>query len=40
VKWAVAGRSKSRVESTLKSIATKLGNDEVLNVDVMIVDTS
>ncbi|EED91145.1 predicted protein [Thalassiosira pseudonana CCMP1335] len=38
-KWAIAGRSKSKLESTLKSIAKDLGNDEVLKVDTIIVDT-
>jgi orotate phosphoribosyltransferase-like protein len=40
VKWAVAGRSKSRIECILKSIATKLENDKVLEVDTLVVDTS
>lgn len=40
VKWAVAGRSKAKIENTLKSIANELGNDKVLGVEVMIVDTS
>ena len=40
LKWAVAARSKRKAESTLKSIAKKLGNDRLLQVDVIIVDTS
>ncbi|KAL3791101.1 hypothetical protein HJC23_012086 [Cyclotella cryptica] len=40
LKWAVAGRSKKKIESTLKSISEKLGCDQLLQVDVIIVDTS
>ena len=39
VKWAIAGRSKSKIEQTLQSISKELGSDDVLDVDVIITDT-
>lgn len=43
VKWAIAGRSKSKLQATLAAIGQELGNeykDVLNNVDVIIADTS
>jgi len=43
VKWAIAGRSKSKLIKTLENVAMELGIDKteiVNNVDILIVDTS
>jgi hypothetical protein len=39
VKWAIAGRKKSKLEQVKKDITEQLGNDEVLGIDTLIVDT-
>mmetsp|Transcript_8734 Transcript_8734/g.17581 ORF Transcript_8734/g.17581 Transcript_8734/m.17581 type:complete len:111 (-) Transcript_8734:1033-1365(-) len=40
VNWAIAGRSKAKLNQTLESISMELGNVDVKNVDVIITDTS
>lgn len=40
VKWAVAGRSKSRLDEMKASLAQELGLEQLLDVDCIIVDTS
>ena len=43
VKWAIAGRSESKIKATLTAISQELGgnvNDILKNVDVIIADTS
>ena len=40
VKWAIAGRTKSTLEQVKKDIAAQLGNDKVLDIDTLIVDTT
>lgn len=39
VKWAIAGRSKVKLDQTLDLISMELGDVEVKNVDVIITDT-
>lgn len=39
VKWAVAGRSKFKLENFKETLAKHLGNKEALNIDTIIVDT-
>jgi short-subunit dehydrogenase len=39
VKWAIAGRTKSKLEQVKKDIAGQLGNAKVLDIDTLIVDT-
>jgi hypothetical protein len=40
VKWAIAGRTKNKLEQLKKDIAGQLGNAKVLDIDTLIVDTS
>jgi hypothetical protein len=40
VKWAIAGRSQSKLDDVKKRWAKELGNDDILKVDTIIVDTS
>jgi hypothetical protein len=40
VKWAIAGRSQSKLDQVKKDLAALLGNDEALKIDTLIVDTS
>jgi hypothetical protein len=40
VKWAIAGRSEKKLEQVKQSLAKELGNDEILQLDTIIVDTT
>ena len=40
VNWAIAGRSKAKLEDLKRKIAKELGNDDILQVNVLIVDTT
>lgn len=41
LKWAIAGRSESKIKATLSTIAQELGNDDILNnIEIIIADTS
>ena len=40
VTWAIAGRSQSKLDDVKKRWAKELGNDDILKVDTIIVDTS
>ena len=41
LKWAIAGRSESKIKATLSTIAQELGNTDILNnIDIIIADTS
>jgi hypothetical protein len=40
VKWAIAGRSQSKLDQVKKMIADELGNQKVLDVETIIVDTT
>jgi hypothetical protein len=40
VKWAIAGRTKNKLEQLKKDIAGQLENAKVLDIDTLIVDTS
>lgn len=40
VKWAMAGRSVSKLKAVQQEVAKQLGDDSVLNVDTVICDTS
>lgn len=39
VKWAIAGRSQSKLDEVKKRWAKELGDDDILKVDTIIVDT-
>ena len=39
VKWAIAGRSQSKLDQVKKRWAQELGNDDILSVDTILVDT-
>lgn len=39
VKWAIAGRSKSKLEAAKESVAEESGVKEVLELDTILVDT-
>ncbi len=39
VKWAMAGRSQSKLNEVKKRWAQELGNDDILTVDTILVDT-
>jgi short subunit dehydrogenase-like uncharacterized protein len=40
VKWAIAGRSKEKLEEVKQSLADELENTDILNIPVFVVDTS
>lgn len=40
VKWAIAGRSQSKLDQVKKDISELVGNDDALKIDTLIVDTS
>jgi hypothetical protein len=40
VKWAIAGRSQSKLDEVKKMVADELGNQKVLDVETIIVDTT
>lgn len=40
VKWAIAGRSKDKLEAVKKSLAEELNIPEIVNIPVLVVDTS
>lgn len=40
VKWAIAGRSQSKLDAVKKRVAEELGINQVLEVDTIIVDTT
>ncbi|KAL7454484.1 hypothetical protein ACHAWC_008573, partial [Mediolabrus comicus] len=41
LKWAIAGRSESKIKATLSTIAQELGNTDIVNnIDIIIADTS
>ena len=40
VQWAIAGRSKDKLELVRQRLANELGNDELLKVDIIECDTS
>jgi hypothetical protein len=39
VSWAIAGRSKTKLEQIKKEIAQELGNEDLLNIDIILADT-
>ena len=39
-KWAIAGRSQSKLDKVKQRWAEELGNDDILKVDTIIVDTT
>jgi short subunit dehydrogenase-like uncharacterized protein len=39
VKWAIAGRSKAKLDQVKRELAKELGNHELLNVETILVDT-
>jgi short subunit dehydrogenase-like uncharacterized protein len=40
VKWAIAGRSKENLNALRKEISREVGNSDMMDVDVIIADTS
>lgn len=40
VKWAIAGRSKEKLNALRKEISREVGNSDMMDVDVIIADTS
>lgn len=40
VKWAIAGRSKEKLDDLKKEISREVGNSDMMNVDVIIADSS
>jgi short subunit dehydrogenase-like uncharacterized protein len=40
VRWAIAGRSKEKLEAVKQSLADELQNPDILNIPVLVVDTS
>jgi short subunit dehydrogenase-like uncharacterized protein len=40
VKWAIAGRSQSKLDQVKKDLSELLGNNEALSIDTLVVDTS
>lgn len=40
VKWAIAGRSKSKLDTLKQNLAKELNDNEILNIDTISVDTS
>jgi hypothetical protein len=40
VKWAIAGRSRAKLEQVKKELAEELGMDELVDLDVIVVDTA
>lgn len=40
VKWAVAGRSESKLQSVLKELADELNQSELIRIPIIVVDTS
>ena len=40
VKWAIAGRSESKLQQVKRDLAELLGKDEALSIDTLLVDTS
>jgi short subunit dehydrogenase-like uncharacterized protein len=40
VRWAIAGRSKEKLEAVKQSLADELKNPDILNIPILIVDTS
>lgn len=39
VKWAIAGRTESKLKKVLKDLADELGIQDLTNVDIIVVDT-